>query len=91
MMPPPFQDLKSQTRLVTPRRIGTTALRIAIAGVIAYVLSSQSPWVLVLVGFWAFSRFLRKKLGALGQQFGQVQQDEDLGEAEVIEDTQIED
>jgi hypothetical protein len=103
MMPPPFQDLKSQTRLVTPRRIGTTALRIAIAGVIAYILSSQSPWVmtlwylyagfnvLVLVGFWAFSRFLRKKLGALGQQFGQVQQDEDLGEAEVIEDAQIED
>jgi hypothetical protein len=27
----------------------------------------------------------------LGQQFGQVQQDEDLGEAEVIEDAQIED
>jgi len=44
-----------------------------------------------LVGFWAFSRFLRKKLGALGQQFGQVQQEEDLGEAEVIEDAQIED
>lgn len=103
MMPPPFQDLKSQTRLVTPRRIGTTALRIAFAGVIAYVLSSQSPWVmtlwyiyagfnvLVLVGFWAFSRFLRKKLGAFSQQFGQAQQDEDLGEAEVIEDAQIED
>lgn len=88
---------------MTPRRIGTTALRVAIAGVIAFVLSAQSPWVmtlwyvyagfnvLVLVGFWAFSRFLRKKLGGLSQHFGPIQQDEDLGEAEVIEDAQIED
>lgn len=78
-------------------------MRIPIAGVIAYVLSSQSPWVmtlwyvyaafnvLVLLGFWAFSHFLRKKLSAMGQAFGYARQDEDLGEAEVIEDAQIED
>lgn len=66
MMPPPSQDLKSQTRLVTPRRLLTTAARIALAGAVALFLSPQSPWVmtlwyiyagfnvLVLVGFCSF-------------------------------------
>ncbi|MEJ6738900.1 MAG: hypothetical protein QNK62_07710, partial [Cryomorphaceae bacterium] len=51
--------------------------------------------VLVLVGFWAFSRFLKKKLSAMSQSFqgfgSTTAAEEDLGEAEIIEDTFIED
>ena len=102
-MPPPFQEMKSQARLITPRRLGTTALRITVAGVIAYLLSSEAPiiltiWyvyasfnVLVLLGFWLLSRYVRKKIERMAAPFTPFSQEEDLGEAEIVEDAQIED
>jgi membrane protein implicated in regulation of membrane protease activity len=103
MLPPPFQEMKSQARLITPRRLGTTALRITIAGVIAYVLSAEAPWVmtiwyvyvsfniLTLLGFWLLSRYVRKKIERMGAPFAPFAQEEDLGDAEIVEDAQIED
>jgi hypothetical protein len=43
---------------------------------------------MLLIGFWAFKRFINKKIGEVNNQFqGNIpQQDEDLGEAEIVED-----
>jgi len=48
--------------------------------------------VLVILGFYLFGRFMQKKLGQMAHQMQGMHgaQDEDLGEAEVIEDAQIE-
>ena len=107
MLPPDFQQIRAQTRIVTPKRVATSLVRMAIAGAVAFLLSAEAPWVmtlfyvyvgfnvLVLVGFWAFSRFLKKKLSAMSQSFqgfgSTTAAEEDLGEAEIIEDTFIED
>ncbi|HAB35352.1 MAG TPA: hypothetical protein DCE58_01985 [Cryomorphaceae bacterium] len=106
-MGPEFQKLQGQVKLITPRRLLTTAARIALAGALALFLSPQSPWVmtlfyvyagfnvLVILGFYLFGRFMQKKLGQMAQHMSGMQgmhgaQDEDLGEAEVVEDAQIE-
>ena len=103
-MGPEFQKLQGQIKLITPRRLLTTSARIALAGAVALFLSPQSPWVmtlfyvyagfnvLVILGFYLFGRFMQKKLGQMAQRMQGMHgaQDEDLGEAEVIEDAQIE-
>ena len=44
--------------------------------------------ILMLLGFWAFKRFINKKISEVSNQFqgNRKPEDEDLGEAEVIED-----
>ncbi len=71
-----------------------------IFAIAAYALKDDFPFLLtifwiyvsfnfmLLIGFWAFKRFINKKIGEVNNQFqGNIsQQDEDLGEAEIVED-----
>jgi hypothetical protein len=44
--------------------------------------------ILMLIGFWAFKRFINKKISEVSNQFqgNSRPEDEDLGEAEVVDD-----
>ncbi|CAI8349807.1 MAG: Uncharacterised protein [Owenweeksia sp. TMED14] len=81
-------------------RIPNVLIKIAIFAFATYFIKEDFPFVKVifwiyaslnvfmLIGFWVFTRFLKKKMGQVNNQFqgNNPPQDEDLGEAEVIED-----
>ena len=81
-------------------RVPNLLLKITVFGIATYFMKDDFPFVevifwlyasiniLMLLGFWAFKRFINKKISEVSNQFqgNSRPEDEDIGEAEVVDD-----
>ena len=81
-------------------RVPNLLLKITFFAIATYFMKDDFPFVevifwlyasiniLMLIGFWAFKRFINKKISEVSNQFqgNSRPEDEDLGEAEVVDD-----